>query len=348
MNQPDANDPLAYLVVDDFLQGHYEAFALGEALRRGLIDDLLAGPLAVDRTVEGGEELHFFLQVLATNRVVHQQDDKFVVTEAFRSALAFRELLEAKFRYAAMFARDLAADTSRVFGLGEVGESDAEYLRLFNFEEAKRGSESESEREQTATEDWVAYMSILSKHEVGVALSRYDFMQHSRMLDVGGNSGEFIMGICEATPSLRGVVLDLPAVVTIGRRIQADRPGSNQVEFIAGDAFNDQIPVGCDLISFKSTLHDWPDPEAETLIERAWAALEPGGTLLVFERTEVDLHEHAPMAFADLPILNWGWVYRGPGRYVKTLENLGCGDIVVDEFDLDLPWMLLTARKSST
>ena len=39
-----------------------------------------------------------------------------------------------------------------------------------------------------------------------------------------------------------------------------------------------------DLIAFKSMLHDWPGQDMRQFIDKAAQALEPGGTILIFER----------------------------------------------------------------
>jgi hypothetical protein len=258
--------------------------------------------------------------------------------------LKFRDLLEAKMHYSSMLVRDLAVDTSCVFGLGPTVSHEYEYLRLYNFDR----HDSEHPPDQVATEEWVAYMDTLSRYEAPVACERFDFSAYRRMLDIGGNTGQFALTVCEQTPGLHAVVFDLPGVVRIGQRVHAKHPSSDRVDYVGGDAFGDDPPEGCDLVSFKSTLHDWPDDKAESLLEQGWFALEPGGTLLIFERSHADLEEFVPMPFSQLTILGWAWIFRGPHRYEETLRRLGCTELQVDQFDLDMPWMLLTATKPST
>ena len=42
-------------------------------------------------------------------------------------------------------------------------------------------------------------------------------------------------------------------------------------------------PRGYDALSFVRVLHDWPNPVARDLVRQAYAALEPGGLILVCE-----------------------------------------------------------------
>jgi hypothetical protein len=342
-----------YIVIHEFLRGVYESLTVGEAFRRGLIDELLDHPLPV---AEQDQLLGFFLTVLEVNGVVEQRDGAFVLSDRFRDALRFRDLMEAQIKYSSMLVRDLAFDTSAVYALGEVvdhplkdqtrglaldGTIGDEYLRLYQFDL----HDSDNPEDKAATEDWVAYMNTLSSYESPVICERYDFSAHRRMLDIGGNTGQFARTVCEHYPDLHAVVFDLPGVVEIGQRVQAGRPGFDRVEYFGGSAFEDTPPSGCDLVSFKSTLHDWPDEKAEALLEAGWSALEPGGTLLVVERNRFDLRDYQPVPFSLLTLLGWAWTFRGPERYEKVLRRLGAEDIRVEEFPLDLPWMVLTAQK---
>jgi hypothetical protein len=327
-----------YLVVHEFLHGIYESLVIGEAFRRGLVDELLEGPIVA---ADQDWRLQFFVDVLKASDVVTERDGRYELTARFRSALRFRDLMEAHLYYSSMFMRDFVADTPRVFDIGYARDYVPEYLRLYNFER----HDSEDPEDQVATEEWVAYMNALSKYEGPVACERYDFSRHRRMLDIGGNTGEFVLAVCDRNPDLRGTVFDLPGVVRIGQRVQVGRESFDRVEFVGGDAFSDDAPRGADLVSFKSTLHDWPADRAERLLEQGWAALEPGGTLLIFERSHVNLADHVPMPFTQLPILGWAWIFRGPGRYQQTLERLGAVDVQLEHFELDMTWMLLSATK---
>ncbi|MCB1017310.1 MAG: class I SAM-dependent methyltransferase [Acidimicrobiales bacterium] len=347
------DSPTDYVVIHEFLRGIYESLTVGEAFRRGLIDELLDAPLPAS---EPDHLLRFFLSVLEANGVVEQRDGHYALTERFGEALRFRHLMEAQIKYSTMLVRDLAFDTSAVFALGEVAEHAIhepatetspdgpigdEYLRLYQFDL----HDSENPWDQAATEAWVDYMNTLSRYEAPVVCSKYDFSAHRRMLDIGGNTGQFACTVCEHAPDLHAAVFDLPGVVAIGRRTLAGRPGFDRVEYVGGDAFADELPRGCDLVTFKSTLHDWPDDKAAELLEAAWSALEPGGTLLVFERSRVDLKDYQPVPFSLLTLLGWAWTLRGPERYEAVLRRLGAEDLQLEEFHLDLPWMVLTATK---
>ena len=73
-------------------------------------------------------------------------------------------------------------------------------------------------------------------------------------------------------------------------------------------------------------------------------ALDPGGTLLVFERGPLETGGAVP-SFSLLPLLMFFRSYRSPSLYVKTLRELGMADIRCTHLQLDSPFFLLTARK---
>ena len=78
----------------------------------------------------------------------------------------------------------------------------------------------------------------------------------------------------------------------------------------------------------------------------AWAAeaLEPGGTLLIFERAPLDFSD-GPPPLSLLPILLFARSYRSPSVYEQQLESLGFEDIEVRDMQLETPFFLLTAKK---
>jgi hypothetical protein len=90
-------------------------------------------------------------------------------------------------------------------------------------------------------------------------------------------------------------------------------------------------------------LHDWPDEESDRLLARGADALAPGGTLLVFERGPVPLD--AP-TYSLIPWLLFFRSFRGPARYAAHLERLGFADVSVERVDLEMPFYLVTGRKS--
>jgi SAM-dependent methyltransferase len=161
------------------------------------------------------------------------------------------------------------------------------------------------------------------------------------MLDVGGNSGEFVLQACKRYSGLRGTVFDLPLVCDLGREHVARQPESGRITFVKGNALTDPLPTGFDLVAFKSMLHDWPEREAGGLLERAGRALNPGGTLLVFERGPIEVRG-ATLPYSMLPMLLFFRAFRPPAFYATRFQALGLTRIEVQTFRLEMPFFLVT------
>jgi SAM-dependent methyltransferase len=130
----------------------------------------------------------------------------------------------------------------------------------------------------------------------------------------------------------------------VGREHLRSEPEAERISFIKGNALSDELPKDFDLISFKSMLHDWPENEAKQLITRASQSLQPGGTLLIFERGPVEVGE-TPLPYSMIPFLLFFRSFRPPTVYRDQLETLGFQDIEIQRIDLEMPFYLVAAKK---
>ena len=91
-------------------------------------------------------------------------------------------------------------------------------------------------------------------------------------------------------------------------------------------------------------LHDWPPEDAERFLANAVQAVAPGGTLLIFERSPLELREKKP-PFSLIPTLLFFRSYRAPAQYTAWLEALGMRELVLREVQLDTAFFVLSAKK---
>ncbi|MCY2930276.1 MAG: methyltransferase [Planctomycetota bacterium] len=334
-----------YLCVEAFLATPAEARALRAAIELGVID-LLARSAPCDlATLQAAwrgdyRGLELLLSLLAVNGVIERRDGGAVLTEAFARALRFRDLIEAKLHFADALAGDLADRFTLLLADPDGFQRDSRLFELFRYDLACQ----RSPENLAATRRWVALTTALTRYEGPVCLSRYDFSRHRRVLDVGGNSGEFAATICRRHARVEGVVFDLPVVCDIGRDHVEGLGLSGRVSFLPGDALADPWPGGFDLVIFKSMLHDWPDSHARALLARARQALAPGGTLLIFERSPIAIGPGA-VPYSLLPMLLLFRSFRGPGWYVDTCADLGFAPATAVRVELETPFFLLTASR---
>jgi len=115
--------------------------------------------------------------------------------------------------------------------------------------------------------------------EISDILSAYDFSRFDRIVDVGGGQGELLRGILAANPALRGVLYDLPSVVTGATALQAGTIGS-RCEIRAGNFF-DSVPEGADVYVLKQIIHSWNDEDAIRILRNCRRAIKPDGTLIL-------------------------------------------------------------------
>jgi len=136
-------------------------------------------------------------------------------------------------------------------------------------------------------EDWVQQLASVrhpNRIQWGKALAaRYDFSGHRVLVDLGGASGGYCVGIRKANPHLRCIVFDLTEVVAVAQEKLAEEGESEHIETVGGSYFTtEKLPVS-DVALLANTLHLWSPEEDRLILRKVWEALEPGGTVLVRE-----------------------------------------------------------------
>jgi hypothetical protein len=342
--ETNANQP-GYLCVDRFLAHFMDAQALGAAFELGVIDCIESEPTY---TIESlGQKLRadprvfpVLVDLLRAAGVLSRDGGALTLNPEFQNALLYRDLMLAKLDFARIAAFDLLNDFSTLVRAPREFMARARMFRLFSY-----GRCFDSTPENLAlTQRWVRITTALTRYEAAACFDCHDLSGHRRMLDIGGNSGEFAIQACRRHPDLRATIYDLPVVCEIGREHVATTPEGPRISFVAGNAMVDPLPSGCDLITFKSVLHDWPDAEALQFMQRAWAALPSGGTLLIYERSSLSFSDGAP-SFALAPIIAFAHSYREPKFYEDVLREFGAVDLRTSLISLEVPFFVTTARK---
>lgn len=336
-----------YLCVDEFIKDMVSARALTTAFELNIIDTLNAGTPVTDEIlkkdfsqISGG--LQLLVRLLTDGGVLESSGGQYRLTPKFVAALRYRDLLQAKLDFAHIAAHDFIDSFS--FLIAAPGEfmKRSGMFRLFNYALAL---ESTPENRQL-TERWVRITTVLTKYEALACLSLHSFGKYRRMLDIGGNSGEFALQACRMCPELEATVFDLPVVCDIGYDHVCANPEAERLHFIKGNGRTDDLPGGFDLITFKSMLHDWPGEEARKFLRKACDVLEPGGTLLIFERGPFEIGESG-LAYSNIPILLFSHTLRSPDLYMECLAENGLQQITVQWVELEMPFFLVTGVKAT-
>lgn len=104
-----------------------------------------------------------------------------------------------------------------------------------------------------------------------------------RLMDVAGGTGAFAIRLCEANPKLKATVLDFPNVVALGKEYVAEAGMSDRIDFIPGNALEDDWPAGQDIVLMSYLFNGVPGDAIPDLTRRAFASLNPGGHFLVHD-----------------------------------------------------------------
>jgi SAM-dependent methyltransferase len=329
---------------DAFLDSFIGSAALGLALKSGLVDRLGQGPQQI-LSLAGGAKLdprglELLAGLLESAGVLTLRHGTLALTSRFTAALPRRAALESKLAFLDLAARDvldhlpaMLFDSGAYIGSGAVFE-------LFRYDRAG----TDSPEDLAFTRRWLDYTTALTEHEAPLLAPLMALGGTRRLLDIGGNSGAFVLALCAVNPCLEATVLDLPAVTELGRRYVAGTREAPRIGFVAADARRDPLPEGFDAISFKSVLHDWPEADARQLLTRARDALPSGGLLFIVERGAF-APGPAPLPYAAAANLAFARFYRPPSAYVDLMGALGLGNVNVQTIEIEMPFHVIAGTR---
>jgi hypothetical protein len=108
-----------------------------------------------------------------------------------------------------------------------------------------------------------------------------DLTGRTRLLDIGGASGTYIIAFLRKNPTMTAVLFDVPRVIPIAQeRIEAEGL-TDRVSLVPGDYNKDAMPTGCDVALLSAVIHSNSLTENLSLFTKIYGALQPGGTLLI-------------------------------------------------------------------
>jgi SAM-dependent methyltransferase len=172
-----------------------------------------------------------------------------------------------------------------------------------------------------------------------------DLKSRRRLVDVGGGAGAIAEALALRFPELRVTLFDLPAVCELARERFARSPAAARLTTVAGDFHRDSLPA-CDSLFLGNVLHDWSEAEDVALLRKAHAALEPGGTLIVYDflpaRGDLAI-EPALFALSLLLDTERGTVYTAD-RVRGWLEQTGFAAVGLEAVQAGLS--VMTAKKT--
>lgn len=168
-----------------------------------------------------------------------------------------------------------------------------------------------------------AAMTGLSAGMAESIVTAYDFSKVHSIVDVGGGEGVLLAAILAANPGMRGIVFDLPHVLTGASDVLQRAGVSDRCELVAGSFF-ESVPPGADAYILKSIIHDWDDAASLAILRCCRAAIPSTGRLLLVEHVLKPVNEPDPARFSDLNMLVMlGGQERDPDEFARLSEEAG-------------------------
>jgi SAM-dependent methyltransferase len=157
------------------------------------------------------------------------------------------------------------------------------------------------------------------------AAKQVSLAQRRRLLDIAGGSGIYACSFCAHFPALSATVLEKPPVDRITAAAIQKRGFSERVAVAPGDMLTQPLPEGFDVHLFSNVLHDWDVPVVERLLAASFAALAPGGQLIIHD-AHLNEDKSGPLHVAEYSVLlmhsTEGRCY-GTGEMSTFLRNAG-------------------------
>ncbi len=110
-----------------------------------------------------------------------------------------------------------------------------------------------------------------------------DLAGRTALLDIAGGSGIYACAFVARQPHLRATVFEKPPVDRIAREAIEKQGCTGRVAVVAGDLFQEELPIGFDVHLLSNVLHDWDRPVVRDILARSHRALESGGLLIVHD-----------------------------------------------------------------
>jgi cyclopropane fatty-acyl-phospholipid synthase-like methyltransferase len=163
---------------------------------------------------------------------------------------------------------------------------------------------------------------VLAMHERARAMSVIlphvaDFSGRRRLLDVGGGPGTYSMAVVRKTPGLTATVLDLPGVLEVTRELVDEQGLADRVDLLAADYRSAPFGSGYDAALLSGMMHRETPDTCRLLLQKAFAALEPGGLVVVSDVFFEDDDKNSP-PFATYFALNMMLMAEHGSAHAKT------------------------------
>ena len=137
------------------------------------------------------------------------------------------------------------------------------------------------ERDEAEVRAFICGMDAIARDLAPQVATKLPLQGVRRLLDLGGGPATYAITFAQAHPEMQATVFDLPGPVKIARENIAKHGLSARIDTLAGNFLQDDIGSGYDFIWISQILHSHSEAQCHHIIQKAQAALVPGGTLAI-------------------------------------------------------------------
>src|SRR5262245_14793624 len=137
-------------------------------------------------------------------------------------------------------------------------------------------------RDPEALRKFLSGMTGISMGEAVPIAAHFPWKRFKTFVDVGAAQGVLPVVVALTHPHLTGASYDLAAVKPVFEDYVASFDLSERLRFLPGDMHEGPLP-SADVICFGHLLHGFGEEQRRALIAKSYAALPPGGAILIYD-----------------------------------------------------------------
>ena len=146
---------------------------------------------------------------------------------------------------------------------------------------AVAGPQAEKKMDEASLRSFIGGMHVIAAPLAARIVELVKPGTSRRLLDVGGASGTYTLAFLAASPEMQATLFDRVAVVELARERLREAGVLDRVTLAPGDFYSDPLPGGHDLVFVSAIIHQNDPVQNVELFRKAFAALEPGGRIVV-------------------------------------------------------------------
>jgi precorrin-6B methylase 2 len=143
------------------------------------------------------------------------------------------------------------------------------------------GDEVSVRGEQADMASFIRAMHEISDPVAAPLLASLGPLHFRHLLDLGGASGTYTIPFLRFHPAATATIFDLPAVLPMAKTLLTQVGLAARVRLVPGDFYTDALPAGADLAWVSAIVHQNSRAQNRLLFAKVWAALVPGGRILI-------------------------------------------------------------------